>query len=130
MYVVHLCQARVIVSPSVYLNLLSLCVAAHDINALIQWSLILHWQAFSLVCFSMQLLIHFPHWYSVAERGMKEGFPLGADINAHVACRLLRVDERPHIRECRLGESGEAAWGFNDALLPHDSRTAAECQLW
>lgn len=82
-----LCQPRRLHSPSVYFNFLSLYVAADVMNALIQQSLIFHWQDISLVCFSTQLLIHFPHWYSVADQGMKEGFSLGADTRAHVASR-------------------------------------------
>lgn len=64
---------------------LPLYVAARVMNALIQQSLIFHCKDISLVCFSTQLLIHFPHWYSVAEQGMKEGFILGADTGTHVA---------------------------------------------
>lgn len=79
------CIPRHLLAQCLFNFLLSLYVAARVMNALIQQSLIFHWQDVSLVCFSTQLLIHFPHWYSVAEQGMKEGFILGADTGAHVA---------------------------------------------
>lgn len=131
LYMLHLYQTHLIDSPSFYFYLClvferSCSRSKHPDPEVSHFSLARRVFGFA---FSTQLLIHFLHWYSVAEQRMKEGFSLGADHPiAHVAELLSRTDERPaHITESRLGESGEAAWGFNDSLVAHNSKTVAEC---
>lgn len=93
-------------APTVCFDSLSFCRSAYITSSPIQWSaLVFHWQEISLVCFSLQLLTHFPHWYSVMGRGMMEGFSLGAGMCTSVrvsTCRegrplqLLKMDKKAH----------------------------------
>lgn len=54
-------------------DLLSFCRLTNFTVSTIQWSAhFLHWQENSLLCFSSQLLTHFPHWYLAVGRGMRE----------------------------------------------------------
>lgn len=82
----------------------------------IQWSaLVLHWQEISLNCLSSQLLTHFPHWYSVLERGIRErweGFQFGCGHVVHL-CMWAHVERTDHCSCWRWMKSPHILLGAN-----------------
>lgn len=125
LYMLYLYQTHLMDSPSVYFNLLSLLVVAQDINPEVSH--------FSLAIRFFGLLFHaaadsFPTLVFCCRAANEGGLQFGCRHPCTCSELLSRTDERPaHITECRLGESGEAAWGFNDSLVAHNSKTVAEC---
>lgn len=119
-------------APTVCFDSLSFCRSAYITSSPIQWSaLVFHWQEISMVCFSLQLLTHFPHWYSVMGRGMMEGFSLGVGMCTSVrvsTCRegrplqLLKMDKKPtHTAGSQsLGEKGITKMKWQSYVLHHN----------
>lgn len=88
---------------------------------------------FSLARRFFGLLFHaaadsFPTLVFCCRAANEGGFQFGCRLPCTCSGLLSRTDDRPaHITESRRGESGEAAWGFNDSLVAHNSKTVAEC---
>lgn len=131
LYMLHLYQTRLIDSPRfyVYLCLVFECSCSSYKHP---WSRSLSFftgKTFLWFAFPTQLLIHFLHWYSVAERRMKEGFSFG--------CRLPCARSETVVEDWWEAKRilQRAAWekvekqreGFNDSLVAHNSTTVAEC---
>lgn len=70
-------------------DLLSFCRPTNFTISTIQWSAhFLHWQENSLVCFSSQLLTHFPHWYLAVGRGARERWVLVLGVGIYTYVRV------------------------------------------
>lgn len=129
LYMLHLSQTHPIDSPSFYFYLCLVFVCScsrckHPDPEVSYFSLARHF--FGLLFYAAA--DSFPTLVFCCRAANEGGFQFGCRLPGTCSELLSRTDDRPaHITESRRGESGEAAWGFNDSLVARNSKTVAEC---